>query len=60
MWLLKFIMRQFGYFRIGGEWHRAGDKVKFRSELLGSGLAMVDRKGGLYVCSRTTLPGDED
>jgi hypothetical protein len=60
MWLLKFIMRRFGYFHIGRRWCRAGDKVPFYSELLGHVLATVDSKGGLYVCSTTDFPNDEE
>jgi hypothetical protein len=60
MWLMKFIMRRLGYFRIGSGWYRTGDKVLFRTKVLGCVLATVDSKGELYVCSETTLPEDED
>jgi hypothetical protein len=53
MWILAFVMRQFGYFRIGSRWLKSGDRVVFTHKDGRKELATVDRLGGLYIIVTT-------
>jgi hypothetical protein len=58
--LLNFIMRRFGYFRIGNRWCRRGDQVVCTLSDGRKKLATVNGRGKLYVTVVTELGEPDD